>query len=137
SQGIYSQAGNVVTFTLASINANNTATLTIVATATGSGNMTNQTQVISSTADPNMANNLVQTATRVNARPVITPNPIPTQRFNEDTTLSLPFTVSDVETAAGSLQVVVGSSNPSIIPNSGLSVTGAGGSKTLAVTPVL
>jgi hypothetical protein len=62
---------------------------------------------------------------------------IPSQRIaaNASTGL-LPFVVSDAETAAESLIVSRGSSNPTLIPTNNIVVTiGAGGNRTVAVTP--
>jgi hypothetical protein len=47
----------------------------------------------------------------------------------------LSFTVSDAETAAGSLTVTASSSNPALVPASGIALGGSGGSRTVSVTP--
>ncbi|HLP76729.1 MAG TPA: hypothetical protein VK327_07395 [Candidatus Paceibacterota bacterium] len=51
----------------------------------------------------------------------------------------LPFVVSDVETAAGSLTVSATSDNPTLVPNSPANLTfgGADGNRTLTVTPAV
>ena len=48
---------------------------------------------------------------------------------------TIAFTIGDFETAAGSLVVGVSSSNPSLIPSSGLVLGGSGSKRTLAMTP--
>jgi hypothetical protein len=47
----------------------------------------------------------------------------------------IPFTVGDVETAAGDLTVTAISSNPTLIPNAGVVLGGTGGNRTLTITP--
>lgn len=53
------------------------------------------------------------------------------------TTAALPFTVSDVETAAGALVVTASSSNPTLVPNlsDNLTLGGSGANRTITVTP--
>ena len=56
--------------------------------------------------------------------------------IDEDTSTSaLPFTVSDAETAAGSLTLLGISSNPGLVPLSGISFGGSGGNRTVTITP--
>ena len=50
-------------------------------------------------------------------------------------TLGINFTINDVETAVGSLTVTVTSSNTTVVPNAGLSLTGTGASRNLKITP--
>jgi glucose/arabinose dehydrogenase len=58
------------------------------------------------------------------------------QTVSEDnSTGPLGFTVFDAETAATSLTVTAVSSNPALIPNSSLILSGAGGSRSLTVIP--
>jgi hypothetical protein len=47
----------------------------------------------------------------------------------------VPFTVGDVETAAGSLAVSAVSSDPSIVPNANIVFGGSGANRTVAITP--
>ena len=57
--------------------------------------------------------------------------------IEETTTRTLTFTVSDDATPAANLVVTASSSNPTLLPNgSGVSVGGAGGTRTLTLTPV-
>jgi hypothetical protein len=49
---------------------------------------------------------------------------------------SFAFTVSDPETSAGSLTVTATSSNPALVPTSGLALSGSGANRTVLVTPV-
>jgi hypothetical protein len=56
---------------------------------------------------------------------------------NEDTVVGpLTFTVSDQETAAGSLTVNAVSSNTAVVAANGIVFGGSGGSRTITVTPV-
>lgn len=50
-------------------------------------------------------------------------------------TLGVNFNISDVETAVGNLTVSVTSSDLTVVPNSGLALTGSGGSRNLKITP--
>ena len=52
------------------------------------------------------------------------------------TNSAIAFTIGDLETAAGSLVVGVTSSNPSLIPPTGLSLGGSGSRRTLMMIPV-
>jgi hypothetical protein len=70
----------------------------------------------------------------VNDTPTITP--ILPQTIDEDaSTGALVFTVSDVETAAGSLIVTGSSSNTTLVPNASVVFAGAGADRTVVVTP--
>lgn len=74
------------------------------------------------------------TGTAVNDAPTI--SAIADRTVNEDTaTGAIPFTIGDVETAAGSLTVSVTLSNPTLTPPAGISFGGSGASRTLSVTP--
>jgi hypothetical protein len=48
---------------------------------------------------------------------------------------SIPFTVSDAETAASGLTVTVSSSNTALVPQSGITMSGSGQDRTVAITP--
>ena len=70
------------------------------------------------------------------------PNTLPTISslndlvLGEDTTSGvIAFTVGDAETAAASLLVSVSSSNPSLIPNSGIVLSGSGANRTFTINP--
>ena len=61
---------------------------------------------------------------------------IPNQSTNEDvTTTSIPFSVNDAETAAGSLNVAATSSDTALVPNANIILAGSGTNRTLTVTP--
>lgn len=69
-----------------------------------------------------------------NASPMIAT--IADQSVDQDTpTAALAVTVSDAETPADQLQITLASSDPALIPASGLVLSGTGGSRTLTVTP--
>jgi hypothetical protein len=70
----------------------------------------------------------------VNAAPTI--STVADQSVNQDTIVGpLTFTISDAETAADALTVVVSASATQVIPADGLVLAGSGGTRTLTVTP--
>ncbi len=70
----------------------------------------------------------------VNDVPTI--SPIADQAINEDTPFGpLNFTISDVETPATALTLSAASSNPTLIPNSSLVLSGTGTNHAIAFTP--
>jgi len=78
--------------------------------------------------------NFVLTVTPVNDPPTI--SGIPNTAVAEDTpTAPLPFTVSDVETAASSLTVTGNSSNPTLVPTNNIVFGGSGSNRNVTVTP--
>lgn len=52
-----------------------------------------------------------------------------------DGTLTIPFTIGDVETAVDDLTLGASSSNTSLVPNGNLVLAGSGADRTLKVTP--
>ena len=99
---------------------NGTHTLSAVA-HDAAGNQTTSTVSV-------LVNNLVNTAPTISsiANRTITAG---------ESTGPLAFTVSDPETSAGSLTVSGSSSNPTLVPNSGIVFGGSGSSRTVTVTP--
>ena len=73
------------------------------------------------------------TVTAVNDLPVV--SAIAAQTINEDQSLVVPFTVSDVETAAASLSLQVASTNTALVGGAGLVLGGSGTNRTLTLTP--
>jgi hypothetical protein len=70
----------------------------------------------------------------VNAAPVI--STVADQTVNQDTVVGpLTFTISDAETSADALTVVVSASAANVIPADGLVLAGSGAMRTLTVTP--
>lgn len=58
------------------------------------------------------------------------------QVINEDgTTDALAFTVGDIDTPVDSLDIVASSSNPTLLPNTDLTLAGAGMNRTITATP--
>jgi len=53
----------------------------------------------------------------------------------QNTAVTVPFTIADVDTPIASLITVANSSNTTLVPNSGLVVTGTGANRTLTITP--
>lgn len=71
-----------------------------------------------------------------NQPPVI--SVIPSQATDKNQpTASVPFTVLDDDTPAGSLVVTASSSNPGLVANSAIVLGGSGGNRTVSVTPTL
>lgn len=73
-------------------------------------------------------------AAPVNVAPVV--SAIADQTADQDTVVGpLTFTVSDADSAADALTVVVSTNTANVIPADGIVVTGTGGTRTLTVTP--
>ncbi|MGF2036394.1 MAG: FG-GAP-like repeat-containing protein [Nostoc sp. CmiVER01] len=67
---------------------------------------------------------------------VTTSGDIPDQTIDQDTaTAEIPFSIGDSETAASNLTVTASSSNPDLIPNNGILISGTGSDRTITVTP--
>ena len=75
----------------------------------------------------------VLTVNAVNDPPVI--SGLADQSTSEDSPKTVAFTVSDVETPAGSLVVTASSSNPALAPANNITLGGSGSNRTLMVTP--
>src|SRR5882724_6722667 len=112
--------------------ANRTATVTPVTNQTGSATIT------LTVSDGSLSNSTSFTLT-VNAVTTNTPptiSNVPNQSINTGTTTApLAFTVSDAQTAAGSLTVTVGSWNTTLVPLSNIVLGGSGSNRTVTVTP--
>ncbi len=81
------------------------------------------------TSDP-----VTVTFTVLNTLPTI--SVVPNTSTNEDNdSAALAFTISDAETAPGSLTMTAMSSDTSIVPISGIVFSGIGGSRTVQITP--
>jgi Metallo-peptidase family M12B Reprolysin-like/Bacterial Ig domain len=74
------------------------------------------------------------TVTAVNDLPVV--SAIAAQSANEDQSVVVPFTVSDVETPASSLSLQAASTNTALVGGAGLVLGGSGTNRTLTLTPV-
>ena len=119
------------TVTYTSPNATGSLNLTAANGASGSA-------TISVTVnDGGAANNtIVRTFTAtVNRLPIISAITNETILVSTATT-AIPFTVSDVETAATSLTITASSSNVSLVLAGGIVLGGSGGNRTVTVTPV-
>ena len=55
----------------------------------------------------------------------------------DSTTGALPFTVDDPDTPLADLSVTAASSDPSVVPETGITIEGTGGDRTVTVTPAL
>jgi hypothetical protein len=67
------------------------------------------------------------------ATPVI--SAIGAQTMDEDTTRSVPFSLSDSDTPLAALTVQASSSNPGLVTAAGLVIGGSGGSRSVTITP--
>ena len=117
----------------ASPNPSGTLTFTPATNAAGSA-------VISVIVDDGQAQNhsvtqsFTVTITAVNDTPTLTAIVDQTILQNESTD-PIPFTVDDEETPAGSLTVAATSSNPTLLPSSGIVLGGVGSSRNVRLTP--
>jgi hypothetical protein len=89
--------------------------------------------------DSGTSNNLVTRTFNVTVNAVNNP-PVVSTITNRviavsTSTPAIPFTVSDVETPAGSLTVSASSDNTAVVPVSGIVFGGSGGNRTVTVTP--
>ena len=83
-----------------------------------------------------ISTNFVVTVNAVNDAPTI--SGIANQTIGVNSTNGpLSFTVGDVETAAGSLVVSGGSSNPTLVPTNNIAFGGSGASRTVTVIPAV
>ena len=112
-------------------NGNRTVSIVPVANASGTARIT--LTVTDNSLSSVSAFNLNVTA--VNDPPTL--SAIAAQTLNESSSSSaIPFTVSDVDNSAGSLDATVASSNPGLIQPAGLVLGGSGSNRTLTITPV-
>lgn len=83
----------------------------------------------------NLATGTVSVAViAVNDLPVI--SPIPAQITSTNRTIGpISFTVSDVETPAADLAITAASSNPVLVPNGNIVLSGTGGLRSISLTP--
>jgi Cadherin-like domain/Bacterial Ig domain len=77
---------------------------------------------------------LGSTGSASNSPPAISPIPDQTIIANSQVT-TIPFTVSDPDTASGNLIVSASSSNPQLFPNANISIAGSGANRNLMLTP--
>lgn len=132
-QGSCSQSAGIVTCNLGSLGSGGSATVTIVARPNSAGQLTNRAVALTAVPDPSLLNNTNIVITRANAAPTM--QFLSDRSIQEDGTLVLNFTVSDLETLATNLQVVALSSNQVVVPNANISIENAGGSRVLTLSP--
>ena len=107
-------------------------TVTLMPAANQSGTATITIAVSDGVASATSA--FVLTVDGVNDVPTM--SPIADQATNVGVaTGAIPFTVADVETAAGSLSVSGASTNTTLVPNANIIFGGSGASRTVTVTP--
>jgi uncharacterized repeat protein (TIGR01451 family) len=131
-------AGGLVSCTIASWSSGNavfTLTVAVSGSAVGGTLVTNTATIASATLDLAPANNTGTATSTVDGAPTITS--IADQTIVEDTsTAALPFTIGDVGTPAASLTLAAASSNPALVPNSGIVFGGSGANRTVTITPL-
>ncbi len=110
--------------------ANRTVSLTPVAQQVGTATVT----LTVSDGLLSASRSFVVTVNAVNSAPTVGGVADRSIEANRDTGL-IPFTVGDAETAAGSLTVTALSSNPSLLPASGVVLGGSGAARTVKLTP--
>jgi fibronectin type 3 domain-containing protein len=112
--------------------ANRTVTVTPVAGRTGSATIT--VKVSDGTNTTSSAFALTVSATPVNTAPTISTIPPQTISVGQST-VPLPFTISDAETAAANLAVSAVATDTTLVPNGNITLGGAGANRTVTVTP--
>ncbi len=120
-------------FTYASPAATGTLRFTTVTNASGIAFITVTVN------DGSPSNNLVRqtfqvTVNFINHAPFI--SSISDTATDENVPITVPFTVSDIETPANNLTLAAQSSNPEVIADAGLSFGGSGTNRTITVTPL-
>jgi uncharacterized repeat protein (TIGR01451 family) len=128
-------SGNsTVVCTLGTLASAASVNVTLQVRPTTAGLLSNRASVGSATGDPNISNNSTTLETTANAAPTL--QAISNRTINEDTVLGpISFTVGDLETPAGSLEVIAFSSNQALVPNGNINLGGSGSSRTITVTP--
>jgi len=122
---------NNIVFTPGATGADRFVTVTPLPNANGSVTIT---RLVRDADGLVTSNSFVLNVTPVNDLPVI--SDIANQTTNEDQVPpAIPFTIGDVETAAGSLNVTAASSNPTLIPNANITITGTGSNRFVTVRP--
>jgi hypothetical protein len=136
SMGTVTRSGNVITWTVnnnLSVGAN--PVLSYDLTPTVGGQMANVAVIITTSVDPQPANNAATNITRANAFPTI--QTLTARTVNEDvSTGPISFTVGDLETPASSLAVYAFSSNESLVPNANIQLGGSASNRTITITPL-
>ena len=127
-----------------------TETPTITATPTSTATPTDTpTPTATATETPTPTATATETATptatstpTATATSTATPTPVPPtisnivdQSTNEDTPLTVAFTVGDVDSGTASLVVSATSSNQTLVPDANLIPGGSNGNRTLTITP--
>ena len=111
--------------------ASRTVTVTPATGQTGSATITvNVNDGIATTSDT-----FLLTVNSSNTAPTIT-DIVNTSISQNTSTIPLPFTVGDAETAPGSLSLTGSSNNTTLVPNANIVFGGSGSSRTVTVTPV-
>jgi PKD repeat protein len=108
-------------------------TVTIQPAANLSGNAT-ITLVVTDGSGLSSTNSFLLTVTPANDPPVISAIANQTIVRNNSTAL-IPFVIGDIESSAGNLMVTGVSSNQTLIPNSGIAISGSGSNRFVTLQP--
>lgn len=118
--------------TLGGSGANRTITLSPVANTSGTGTIT--VTISNGVTSNSFAFTVTVLANAGNAAPTL--SPISNQSIPVDgNTGAIGFSISDAETAANLLQVSAATSNPALLPLSGITFAGTANSRSLTITP--
>lgn len=85
-------------------------------------------------SDPSTEISYTVPPAQANSPPLISTIPVQTTTRNIST-LAIPFTISDAETSATNLLLSVASSNPYLVPNTAVFLTGLGSNRTIRIQP--
>ena len=89
------------------------------------------------TADPSVTWDIIENTGSIggsaNSSPAITS--IANQVLNEDSAVTVPFTISDVETPTGALILSRSTTDPTIVPIAGITFGGYGSDRNVTITP--
>ncbi|MGD9210929.1 MAG: Ig-like domain-containing protein, partial [Desulfobacteraceae bacterium] len=109
-------------------------TVTITPAANQSGTAIITLTVIDD-AGPNAQDTFTLTVNAVDDAPTIS-GINATHTTNEDTPITLPFTIADIDTAISALNITATSGNVGLVPNTNIRINGTGANRNLVITPL-
>jgi hypothetical protein len=131
--GVSSNTGLVPNANITHSGSGSNRTMTITPAANQSGS-TAISVIVTDAGGLSATNNVVLTVTAFNDPPGI--SDITNRTTLKNQSVDVPFSVADVETAAGSLAVSGSSANTNLVRNTSFAFSGGGASRTVRVTPV-
>jgi uncharacterized repeat protein (TIGR01451 family) len=139
SQGTCTRNGNVVNCSLGTLASMSAVNVSFLLTASSTAWLTNRATVTTTALDAVPGNNSTSLVTRADMPPIVSPpliSDISNQTTNEDMVLGpVPFTVNDIDTPTSNLVVTAISSNPALIPNGNIILSGSGTDRRVTITP--